>query len=105
FDLEQDDALRLIELSEHAVELGAWEAGPRGDGDPRPLEHRVRLAPVEEATELVCADHEDRVVEALGPEQVDGARVRIEAHVVARKGRASEREPVLRGGCYGAVGG
>src|SRR5689334_22262079 len=63
-DLVEQNAFGAIELREHAVELFAWKAVPRGDRDARPFEHRVRLAPLEEAAELVRADHEDRVVEA-----------------------------------------
>ena len=47
--------------------------------------------------ELVGADHEDRVVEALGPEQLDRTRVAVEANVVGREGGARQREPILGG--------
>src|SRR5215467_761777 len=36
--LEEENALRLVELLEHGLQLGAWEAGPRGDRESRPLE-------------------------------------------------------------------
>src|SRR5690348_1390241 len=65
-DLEEQDALRATELREHRVELFAWKAGPSCDCDAGSFEHCVRLAPLEEAAELVRADNEDRVVEALG---------------------------------------
>ena len=47
--------------------------------------------------ELVGADHEDRVVEALGTQQLDRARMRVEAHVVGREGGPRQREPILGG--------
>src|SRR5581483_10234765 len=94
-DLEEDDPLGTGELREHVVELPLQIAGPRGDGEPRPFEHFLRLRPREKAEELVGADDEDRVVEALCAEQLDGAGMRVEADVVARKRGAREREPVL----------
>ncbi len=53
--------------------------------------------PGEEVAELVGADDEDRIVEALGAQQLDRARVRVEAHVVGGEGGARERQPVLGG--------
>ena len=47
--------------------------------------------------ELIGADHEDRVVEALGPEQIDGTRVAVEADVVGREGGSRQCEPILSG--------
>src|SRR5205807_5355505 len=85
-DLEEQDALGPGERLDDGVELGPGEAGPGGDRDPRPLEHLLRLAPVEELAELVGAHDEDRVVELLGAEELDRAGVRVEAHVVAGEG-------------------
>ena len=63
---------------EHVVERDPLDAGPRADAEAREVEHPLRLLPVEEAGELVGADHEDRVVERERLERVDGAPVRLE---------------------------
>src|SRR5262249_14793787 len=104
-DLEEDDALGLPELPQHAVELVSREAGPRRDRQSRLLEHLRGLAPGEEAAELVSADDEDGIVEPLGAKQLDRARMGIETHLVARERGACERKPVLGGGLDGAVSG
>src|SRR5262249_9440162 len=82
-DLEEQDAVGPSDLPVHGVELALRIAGPRGDGEPRALEHLLGLAPVEEAAELIGADDEDWIVEALGPEQLDGARIWVEPNAVA----------------------
>ena len=62
-------------------------------------------APAGEVAELVGADHEDRIVEALRPEQLDRPRVRIEADVVAGERRPGELEPRRGGRVHAAVSG
>jgi hypothetical protein len=96
-DLEEEDALGPFELPEHGLQLAAREAGPRGDRQAGQLEHLGGLAPGEKGAELVGADHEHGIVEALGPEKLDGARIGIEPDVVVRECRGREREPVLDG--------
>src|SRR6185437_2536867 len=96
-DLEEEDAIRPVERLEHGFELAPREAGPRGHPNLRALEHLGGLAPGEEVPELVGSDDEHGVVEALGPEQLDGARVGIEPDVVVGEGRHRERKPVLDG--------
>ena len=76
----------------------AREAGPRRDGEAREREHLVRLLPRREVPELVGADHEQRIVERLGAQQVDRARIRVEPHVVVRKRRPRKLEPVASAG-------
>src|SRR5207244_10242320 len=76
----------------------------RGDRESRPLEHLLRLAPGEKGAELVGADHEYGIVDALGPEQLDGAPVGVESDVVTGEGRGREREAVLRGRLDRAMG-
>ena len=95
--IEEEDALGPVELLEHGFQLAAREAGPRGDREAGQLEHLVGLAPGEKGSELVGADHEDGIVEALGPEQLDGARIGVEPHVVVGECRGGEREPILDG--------
>jgi hypothetical protein len=97
-DLEEEDALGPVELLQHCVQLAPREAGPRRDPHARQLEHPVRFAPGEECAELVGSDHEHGIVEALGAEQLDRARVRVEADVVTREGRGREGDSVLGGG-------
>ena len=97
-DLEEADPLRLREPGQHRVEPCAGKAGPRRHGEPRARDDLVRLLPGQEVLELVGADHEQRLVEALRAQQVDGPRIRVEAHVVGGERGAREREPVVRGG-------
>ena len=51
---------------------------------------------VEEVDELVGADEEDGIVEVLAAEQVDRARIRIEAHLVVGERGARELETDVR---------
>ena len=69
------------------------EPRPGRHREPRELEHRLRLLPREEVDELVGTDEEQRIVEALRTEQVDRARIRVEAHVVVGERCARELEP------------
>ena len=87
----------MAELLDDPVELVAGEARPSRDRKTRPLEHLGRLAPGEEVPELVGAQHEQRIVEALGAKQLDRPRIRVEAHLVVWKGRGRERETVIDG--------
>src|SRR3954467_4776955 len=96
-DFEEMDALGPAQALEHGVEALAWETGPGPDGELGQLEDLVRLPPREEVAELVGAEDEQRLVELLGAEQLDRARVRIEAHVVVGKRGARELEPDVRG--------
>ena len=65
----------------------AGRVGSRAVSRPRGGRARVpRPAPSRRGrSELVGADHEDGVVEALGAQQVDRARVAVEPHIVAGK--------------------
>ena len=83
----------MLELCEHGLEVFPGEAGPRRDGQTGALEHLGRIAPGEEAPELVGADDEDGILESLGPEQLDRARMRVEPDVVVRKCRAAAMSP------------
>ena len=83
----------MVEGPQHRFEEVAWKARTRRDPEARQLEHRPRLLPGEEVAELVGADEEQRIVEALGAEQVDRTRVGIEPHVVIGERRACELEP------------
>src|SRR2546421_671613 len=96
-DLEEADALPPLDRLEDLFELAARKAGPGRDREPRAVEHLRRLAPGEKVPELVGTDHEDRVVEALGPEQIDRTRVAVEADVVGREGGSRQCEPILSG--------
>ena len=86
--------------AQYSVEPLAWEAGPGRNREPRQLEHGSRLLPREEVGELVGADHEQRVVEALCAQQVDRARIWIEPHLVVRERSAGELEPRFRGALH-----
>ena len=70
-DLEEEDALRARQPVEHRVEPLAWIAGPRRNHQPRPLQHTLRILPVEEVAELVGADHEQRISPPAVREGVD----------------------------------
>ncbi len=95
-DVEEEDALRLRAASRAPRRAAArGKPGRVATASRVALEHRVRLLPRREVAELVGADHEQRVVEGLGAEQVDRARVRVEPHVLVREGRARELEPRL----------
>src|SRR5437867_10731257 len=61
-DLEEEHALGPRELHEDVVEPFARIPRSRGHGEPRLVEHALRILPGREVTELVRADHEDRVV-------------------------------------------
>src|SRR5438270_282908 len=63
-ELEEADALRVLEPLEHAIEPLARIARTGGDGDRRELKDAVRVLPVEEVAELVGADQEHGVAEA-----------------------------------------
>src|SRR5437588_246635 len=93
-ELEEADALRVLEPLEHAVEPLARIARTGGDGDRRELEDAVRVLPVEEVAELVGADQEHGVAEAAVAEHVDGALVLVELDATVREGGAREAKPV-----------
>src|SRR3954463_7533088 len=57
-DVEEQDALGVVELRQHRLELLAREPGPRRDGEQRQLQHVLRLLPRREVAELVRADQE-----------------------------------------------
>src|SRR5947209_15046711 len=63
-DLEEADALRMVEPLEHAVEPLARVARAGGHRDRREVEDAVRVLPVEEVAELVGAEQENHVDEA-----------------------------------------
>jgi hypothetical protein len=96
-DLEEKDSLGSVELLEDVLQLAARKARPGRDREPRALEYLLGLAPGEKVPELVGADHEHRIVEPLGTEQLHGARVGVEANVVGRKGSTRQRQPILGG--------
>ena len=73
-------------LREHVVEHVPRIAGPRGDAEPRQLEHALRPLPVEKRCELVGADEEDRIVEPERLERVDRPRERVESDLGAGDG-------------------
>src|SRR4051794_10390700 len=89
-DFEEMDALGPAQAFEDGVEPLARETGPGADGELGQVEDRVRLLPRREVAELVGAEHEQRLVELLRAEQLDRARVRIEAHVVVGESGARE---------------
>ena len=60
-------------------------------------QHLVGLAPGEEVAELVGADHEHRVVPlGVGAEELHGARVLVEEHLLVGERRPCECEPNIR---------
>src|SRR6266702_3168372 len=81
-DLEEQDALGTLQPLEDGVEPLARITGPRRNGEPRMLEHCVRLLPIKEVAELVRADQQQRVVPPVGAQHVDRAAVRIQLDVV-----------------------
>ena len=95
--VEEDDALGLLELPQHGLEPFAGKAGPGRNGEACQLEDGIGLLPGEEVAELVGADHEERVVELARPEQVDRSRVWIEPHVVVGERRPRKLEADLGG--------
>src|SRR5438128_6787479 len=95
-DLEEADALGMVETLEHAVEPLLRGARTGGHRDRCELEDAVRVLPVEEVAELVGADQEHRVVEAAVSQHVDGALVLVELNSKARKGSACEPKPRRR---------
>src|SRR3954470_12696251 len=84
-DFEEMDAFGAPQAFEHRVEPLPREARPCPDGELRELEDLLRLPPRQEVAELVGAQHEQRIVEPLAAQQLDRARVRIEADVVVGK--------------------
>src|SRR6476646_517912 len=94
-DLEEEDTLGPLELLDHRLELAPREAGPGGDRDPRPVEDLGGFAPGEKALKLIGAQHEHGIVETLGAEQLDRARIGVEPDVVPREGSPRERETTL----------
>src|SRR5918994_6260886 len=78
-DLEEDDT--PLVLGRHR---GRIDAAPRRDTELDELEHAVGLLPGREVAVLVRADQEDRVLRALGAQQVDRVAVRVCAHLGAR---------------------
>jgi len=94
-DVEEEDAVRPLEPLEHGVELVAGKAGSGDDPEPGPLEHPVRPAPLEKATELIGPNEENGIVELLRPQELDSARMRVEANVVVGEGGMRECEAIL----------
>src|SRR5438128_915948 len=93
-DLEEADALGMVETLEHAVEPLLRGARTGGHRDRCELEDAVRVLPVEEVAELVGADQEHRVVEAAVAQHVDGALVLVELDPAVGEGGAREAKPV-----------
>src|SRR5581483_12194585 len=95
-DVEEDDPVAVVEPAEHGIQEAVVEARTRRHAEPCQLQYLLRVLPGEEVDELVRADEEDGIVEALAAEQVDRARIRVQADVVVRKRGARELESNVR---------
>src|SRR2546421_10654375 len=73
-ELEEEDAVGPLEALEHALEALAGISRPGGDAEPRQLEDRLRLFPIEKVPELVGTDQEERIAPGTGAAGVDRAR-------------------------------
>src|SRR5918911_4704303 len=64
-DLEELDAVRLLELGEDVLERLARVSGPRRDAEPRAAQDLIRLLPRRKRGELVGPDEKDGVGKAV----------------------------------------
>ena len=87
FDLEELDVARRDRLSR-----------TRGDGDRDQPQDLLRLFPSVEHGPLVGADDEDRILELLVSQEINGVGMVVQSHLGARQvreGQSSQLEPHL----------